>query len=452
MKQTDEKESILVVDDAPGTTEVLERNLSARGYRVFTAPGVAEAIRIVQATRIDLVITDLKMPKVSGLDLVRHVRENLRDTEVIVITGYPSVEGAIQAVKTGAEEYLTKPFTEEELLSVVRRALEKLGMRRFAQRTAPPAPGSPYGIVGESRPMQDVFRSISKAASTSATVLITGESGTGKELVARAIHYSSPRSAAPFVPVNCGGIPQGLLESELFGHVRGAFTGAVESRAGFFQAADGGTVFLDEISETSLGMQVGLLRVLQDSEVYMVGSSRPTRVDVRVVASSNKDLLGLVRKGVFREDLYFRLNVIAIDLPPLRQRGDDIMLLIHHFADKLSAGSGRPAARFSDEAIRVLRNYHWPGNVRELENVVHRLVVMAEGDCIEVPDLPSLMRFSALREPDLTRPLAEVEAEYVRNVLASVGGNKTRAAALLGIDRKTLLHKLKGPMDPPSGA
>ena len=452
MKQSDEKESILVVDDAPGTTEVLERNLSARGYRVFTAPGVAEAIRIAQATPIDLVITDLKMPKVGGLDLVRHVRENMRDTEVIVITGYPSVEGAVQAVKTGAEEYLAKPFTEEELLSAVRRALEKLGTRRSAQRTAPPAPGAPYGIVGESRPMREVFRNISKAASTSATVLITGESGTGKELVARAIHYSSPRSAAPFVPVNCGGIPQGLLESELFGHVRGAFTGAVESRAGFFQAADGGTVFLDEISETSLGMQVGLLRVLQDSEVYMVGSSRPTKVDVRVVASSNKDLLGLVRKGLFREDLYFRLNVIAIDLPPLRQRGDDIVLLIHHFADKLSAGSGRPAVRLSDEAIRVLRNYHWPGNVRELENVVQRLVVMAEGDCIEVPDLPSLMRFSALREPDLTRPLAEVEAEYVRNVLASVGGNKTRAAGLLGIDRKTLLHKLKGPMDPPSSA
>jgi DNA-binding NtrC family response regulator len=441
--------AILVVDDAPSTLEILERNLTAQGYRVLTAPGAAEAIRIAETTPIDLVITDLKMPRVSGLDLVRHVRENLKDTEVIVITGFPSVEGAVRAVKTGAEEYLAKPFTDEELLSAVKRALGKREARRAGRSAASSAPPTSYGIVGESEPMQRVFKAISKAAATSATVLITGESGTGKELVARAIHYSSPRSSASFVPVNCGGIPEGLLESELFGFVKGAFTGASESRAGFFQTADGGTIFLDEISETSLSMQVKLLRVLQDKTVYMVGSSRGRVVDVRVLASTNKHLPTLVKKGLFREDLFFRLNVITIELPPLRERGDDILLLVHHFAAKFSKEFGRPAPRFSDKALKVLRDYHaWPGNVRELENAIYRLVVMTEGETIDVPDLPPVMRFSALREPGLNRTLADVEAEYIRNVLASAGGNKTTAAKVLGIDRKTLREKLR-PFEPP---
>jgi DNA-binding NtrC family response regulator len=406
---------------------------------------VAEAIRIAQSERIDLVITDLKMPKVSGIDLVRHVRENLQDTEVIMITGYPSIEGAVEAVKTGAQEYLPKPFTDEELLGAVRRTLDKLAMRRAALAAAVRTPARPYGLLGESHPMREIFKAISKAASTSATVLITGESGTGKELVARAIHYSSQRSAAPFVPVNCGGIPEGLLESELFGYVKGAFTGADESRAGFFQTADGGTIFLDEVSETSLGMQVKLLRVLQDQEVYMVGAKRSRRVNARVLASTNKSLPDLVRKGLFREDLYFRLNVITIELPPLRDRGDDVLLLTHHFAAKYAAESAIPAPRFSPEAMHLLKHgYHWPGNVRELENLIHRLVVMTDGDCIDVPHLPPPFRFSAARDPDLTRPLAAVEAEYIRNVLAGVGGNKTRAADVLGIDRKTLREKLKG--------
>jgi len=441
--------AILVVDDAPSTLEILERNLTAQGYRILTAPGAAEAIRIAETTPIDLVITDLKMPRVSGLDLVRHVRENLKDTEVIVITGFPSVEGAVKAVKTGAEEYLAKPFTDEELFSAVKRALEKRLARQAGRPAAGGAPHTPYGIVGESEPMQRVFKAISKAAATSATVLITGESGTGKELVARAIHYSSPRCSASFVPVNCGGIPEGLLESELFGFVKGAFTGASESRAGFFQTADGGTIFLDEISETSLSMQVKLLRVLQDKTVYMVGSSRGRVVDVRVLASTNKQVPTLVKKGLFREDLFFRLNVITIELPPLRERGDDILLLVHHFAAKYSKELGRPTPRFSDEALKVLRDDHaWPGNVRELENIIYRLVVMTEDECIEVPDLPPVMRFSALREPGLNRTLAEVEAEYIRNVLTSVGGNKTIAAKILGIDRKTLREKLR-PFEPP---
>jgi DNA-binding NtrC family response regulator len=363
--------------------------------------------------------------------------------EVMMITGYPTVETAVQAVKTGAEEYLSKPFTEEELFAAVERVLAKLHLRRTSHVSAQGALPSSFGLVGQSGAMEGILSLIGKAASTSATVLLIGESGTGKELIARAIHYNSPRAAAPFVPVNCGAIPGDLLESELFGHVKGAFTGAIETRAGFFQTADGGTIFLDEISEMPLPMQVKLLRVLQDKEVCMVGSTRSHRVDVRILASTNKDLLGQVRKNLFREDLYFRINVIALEVPPLRERGDDILVLARHFADQFSRDLGKPTPRFSDEALQVLRNYHWPGNVRELENVIQRLVVMAEGEVIEVPDLPSLMRFSALRGTDFNRTLAEVEADYIRNVLPSVRGNKTRAAEILGIDRKTLRERLK---------
>jgi DNA-binding NtrC family response regulator len=437
------KERILVVDDSLNTLEVLERNLRSQEYQVFTTSSVPEAIKILDAAPVDLVITDLKMPGVSGLDLIRHVRENFKETEVMMITGYPTIEGAVKAVKTGAEEYLTKPFTDEELFSAVGRALDKLHVREALEARLHWANPISYGLIGESEAMQKVFSTIAKATSTSATVLITGESGTGKELLARAIHYNSPRASAPFVPVNCGAIPGELLESELFGHVKGAFTGATETRAGFFQTADGGTIFLDEISETSLSMQVKLLRVLQDKEVCMVGSSRSRKVDMKILASTNKDLLSLVRKGVFREDLFFRLNVIMIEIPPLRERGNDILLLTQHFVAKFTNELGKPTVRFSDNALQVLKNYHWPGNVRELENVTQRLVVMTDGDFIEVPDLPSLMRFSALRETGFDRTLAEVEAEYIRNVLVSVNGNKTQAAKILGIDRKTLREKLK---------
>lgn len=453
MSSSPRKERILIVDDSANTLEVLRRNLTAEGYQVFTAPGVAEAIETLGATQLDLVITDLKMPKVSGLDLVRHIRENFKNTEVMMITGYPSVEGAVEAVKTGAEEFLPKPFTDVELLSAVQRVLDKARLRRFGRRSpdsiclkaAAPNQAAPVhkGFIGTSEVMHKVFIAIGKASSTSATVLISGESGTGKELVARAIHYSSKRSSSPFVPVNCGGIPEGLLESELFGHVKGAFTGATESRAGFFATGDGGTIFLDEISEMSLSMQVKLLRVLQDKQICMVGSDRTRKVDVRILAATNKDLPGSVKKGLFREDLFYRLNVITIAIPPLRERGDDIILLAHHLATRFAAELGRLPLRFSDKALQSLRNYNWPGNVRELENVIQRLVVMTDGDLIDVPDLPELCRFSALRKIGFTRTLAEVEAEYISNVLAEVDGNKTRAAKILGIDRKTLREKLK---------
>jgi two-component system, NtrC family, response regulator HydG len=441
MTETAQKEQILVVDDSPNTLEVLQRNLQSQGYRVFTAQDAVNAIRILEQAPFDLVITDLKMPKVSGLDLVRHVRENFKDTEVMMITGYPSVGGAVGAVKAGAAEYLPKPFTEDELLTAIRGVLEKLRIRRAAQ--SPTYAQAPRGLIGNSQSVQKVFTAIAKAAPTPATVLISGESGTGKELIARAIHYNSPRASAPFVPVNCAAIPESLLESELFGYVKGAFTGANETRAGFFQTADGGTIFLDEISATSLPTQVKLLRVLQEREVYMLGSTKPRKVDIRILAATNKDLLALVKKGLFREDLYFRLNVITIALPPLRERGDDVLLLIHHFAQKFAKEIGKTEPTFSDEALQVLRNYHWPGNIRELENVVQLLVVMTDTPIIEVADLPSLMRFSASRGIGLDRTLAEVEAEYIRNVVASVDGNRTRAAEILGIDRKTLREKLK---------
>jgi two-component system response regulator HydG len=437
-----EKERLLVVDDAPNTLELIQRNLMAAGYQVFTAPGAAEAIRLLDETRIDLVITDLKMPQVSGLDLARYVRENVKDTEVMMITGYPTIQGAVSAVKLGVQDYITKPFTDGELLSAVQRIVDVLKARRDAKNGGA-APLTIAGFIGESRAMRDVFQATCKAAAARVTVLISGESGTGKELVARAIHYSSPLASAPFVPINCGSIPESLLESELFGHVKGAFTGASEARAGFFQTADGGTIFLDEISDTSLAMQSKLLRVLENGEIYMVGSSRPRTVDVRVVAATNKDLRVLVKNGVFREDLFFRLNVINIVMPPLRERENDVLLLTAHFARKFAEELGRPAPQFTDGALRVLASYAWPGNVRELENVVQRTVVMTDGGVIDVRDLPSSMHFSVGRESGLNRTLAEVEAEHIRNVLASAGGNKTQTAEILGIDRKTLREKLK---------
>lgn len=300
-----------------------------------------------------------------------------------------------------------------------------------------------HGIIGESEAMQKVFDCIRKVSHTTATVLLAGESGTGKELAARAIHYCSPRASNPFVPVNCGSIPEELIESELFGHLKGTFTGAIDTRGGFFHTADGGTIFLDEISNTSPSMQIKLLRVLQDQEVYMVGSKKSQKVNVRVIVASNVDLSDLVNKNKFREDLYYRLNVININMPPLRERNDDIILLIDHFTGKFSYEASRKKPRFTDKALKILKDYNWPGNVRELQNVIQSLIIMSETDIIDAPDLPSIMRFSSSRGKNTIKTLEEVEYEYIRNVLASVNGNKTQAANILGIDRKTLREKLK---------
>ncbi len=435
--------TILVVDDAPHTLEILERNLSDQGYRVHTATGVATAVDILESESIDLVITDLKMPKIGGLDLIRYVRENFDDTEIMMITGYATIESAVEAVRRGAQEYLTKPFTDQELSSSVRRVLGKLAERRAARQSAASDRVPPHGIVGESPAIQSVFGAVERAARIDATVLITGESGVGKELVARAIHASSPRKDARFVPINCGAIPEQLFESELFGHVKGAYTGAESTAEGLFARADGGTLFLDEISELSPSLQVKLLRVLQDGEVFRVGSAKPHKVDVRVLAATNTDISPGQPHAV-REDLYFRLSVVTLQVPPLRKRGNDILLLFSHFARRYAATrSERKPPRLGHAAMRALKSYDWPGNVRELENLAQQLVLMTDLELVDVPDLPEIMRFKLRREPELGRTLAEVEADYFNRVLDSVGGNKTQAAKILGINRKTLREKLK---------
>lgn len=431
---------VLVVDDSPESVELVKRILESIGYQIYTADNVQSAIKLLASVDIDLLITDLKMPGENGIALVRHTHENYNGVGILVITGFPSIQGAVESIKIGAEEYLVKSFTEEELLEAVKRVLSKAKKNRIETDAPPP---QNYGIIGDSGGMKKVFHTISKAKSTRATVLIFGESGTGKELVARALHYGGGAPASPFVPVNCGGIPDALLESELFGHVRGAFTGATETRAGFFQTADGGTIFLDEISNTSLAMQAKLLRVLQEKEFYMVGSKKTLKVNVRVVAATNVDLMQLVKKGLFREDLYYRLNIITIDLPPLRERGDDVFKLIYFFLEKYVKEVGKPAMKFTNRALGALREYSWPGNVRELQNIIHRLVIMAEDSTIDTPDLPEFLRFSGKRSKGLDRKLEDVEREYILDALAANQNNISKTAIILGIDRKTLRDKLK---------
>jgi two-component system, NtrC family, response regulator HydG len=430
----------LVVDDSAETLELIKRNLESIGYHVSSASSVQSALTLLQSMEVDLVITDLKMPEENGLELVRHVSENYKGVGILVITGFPSIEGAIESIRIGAEEYLVKSFTDKELFAAVERVLRKTHRMR---KTAAGGFHQDFGIIGESEEMYKVYRAIGKVQTTDATVLITGESGTGKELVARAIHYGGRTSKAAFVPVNCGGIPDSLLESELFGHVKGAFTGAVETRAGFFQTADGGTIFLDEISNTSLAMQAKLLRVLQEKEFYMVGSKKSHKVNVRVVAATNVDLMELVRRGSFREDLYYRLNIISIELPPLRQRGDDVLLLVNFFLAKYVRELGKKPMKFTAKALKSLKDYAWPGNVRELQNLVHRLVIMADEPTIDVPDLPESFRFSATRSKGLNRKLEDVERDYILDVFAANDKNMSRTAERLGIDRKTLRERIR---------
>jgi DNA-binding NtrC family response regulator len=440
-KPKEKKFKILVVDDSADTREVIQINLEEEGYAVRTCENVGQALKVLEHVSFDVIITDLRMPKTTGMDLIRHVRQNLNDVEIMMITGYPSIEGAVEAVKTGAENYLAKPFTSRELIDAVQAVIEKLTRKRLAHRTE--STTNEYGIIGESFAMQKVFKLIRKAGNNNANVHISGESGTGKELVARAIHYAGPRRSAPFVSVNCTAIPESLIESELFGHVRGAFTGAANSRKGFFEIADGGTLFLDEIGDASLAMQGKLLRAIQEKSIYKVGSSKATHVNTRLICATNKNLLQLIDKGFFREDLYYRINVIDIPMPPLRERGEDLFLIVNHFHAKFTKELERPIPFFSDEVLRRLMAYHWPGNVRELENVVQKLVLMSEGDKIALTDLPAAMKTSIGSIKRLDRSLAEYEAEYIREVLDSVDGNKSKAAAILQIDRKTLREKLK---------
>jgi len=432
-------EHILIVDDNDDTLQMISRKLKSRGWQVSTAQDVNHALPILENAGVELVLTDYKMPKITGLDLIRHLKSHYSHIPVIMITGYPSIEGAVEAVKVGAEEYLSKPFTDDELFTAVNNAISRLRQNKLNKQQIPT---NPYGLIGISQPMQKLYTLIQKSTTTNATVLIQGESGTGKELVARAIHYHSRHRKAPFVPVNCGAIPESLLEAELFGYMKGSFTGASETRAGYFITADGGSILLDEISETSLSMQVKLLRVLQDKQVYMIGSKTPRKVNVRIIAATNKDLPLLVKQGGFRDDLYFRLNVLPINIPPLRNHLEDIAPLVVHFLEKYARENSLTAPIISESILQSLQNYAWPGNVRELENLIYRLVILCEGHKISASDLPDYMKFTLAQASNFKRTLKQVEEEYVKGVLASVSDNKSMAANILGIDRKTLYNKL----------
>lgn len=444
-KAIDDIFTILVVDDSPGTVEVITRNLESRKFRVYTSGNVNEAITLIIKHHVDLVITDLNMPGAHGIELVKFIQENYSETETLVITGYPSVKSAVKSIQLGAHDYLTKPFTNEELLDAVDKALTKVKENRKLKVQNQQNQVSRFGIIGESRAMTEVFKTLEKIIKVkNATVLITGESGTGKEVVARAIHYHSKQSSDPFIPVNCAAIPDELLESELFGYTKGAFTGALESKQGFFEIAHGGSIFLDEISNTSLSMQAKLLRVLQEKEFYAVGNNKPIKVDLRIMAATNVDLPSMITKGKFREDLYYRLNVINLQLPPLYKREDDILLFLNEFSHKYARETGREIVpEFSDEAIKALKNYRWPGNIRELQNLIFQLIVMKDSNTIEITDLPVALRFQIEAVNDPNRTLKEVESEHIRLVLESVNQNLSEASRILGIDRKTIREKLK---------
>jgi DNA-binding NtrC family response regulator len=440
---------VLVVEDSDDMRDLIQLQLEEAGYETITAPNGRVALKYIEDDRefIDLVITDVQMPEVTGHEILAAVRAKRGETPVIVITAFGSVEQAVGVVKSGAFQYLTKPFGKENLLGLAAKALEHSAPHREQARLRREVPSTPLRIIGASKPMRDLFEQIGKAARSASTVLITGESGTGKELVARAIHDASRRNGA-FVPVNCAAIPAELIESEFFGHTGGAFTGAKQARAGLFETADGGTIFLDEIGELPLAMQPKLLRVLQEGTVRRIGADREREVKVRVVVATNRDLETEVQSGKFREDLYWRLNVIQLSLPPLRKRPFDIPLLIEHFIARFAQASGAPALEVSAEALAILTAYAWPGNVRELENVIERAVAMTNGAVLLPEDLPERLRsgnhaasvLNQARETQMT--LRELEQTYVAETLRRAGGNKSRAAEMLGLDRKTLYRKL----------
>ena len=441
IKKNNHEYQILAVDDSPDMLELLRRHLQNFGFKILTVSNVMDAIKLLESMEIDLVITDLQMPEINGMALVKHVRENYKATGILVITAYPTIKNAVETVKLGANEYLIKSFTKEELLKSVTDAINVVETRNNIPKDTTEI--SIRGIIGESEPMKKIYKDVAKASRLKTTILLNGETGTGKELVARAIHYSSKEASAPFITVNCGGIPETLLESELFGYLKGSFTGANESRGGFFQAADGGSIFLDEIHNTSRSMQAKLLRVLQEKEINMIGSKVAQKVDLRIIAAANVDLFQLVKKGQFREDLYYRLNIIPILIPPLRERQGDVSLLTHFFVEKYAKEAAIQKPELSDRLMKALSAYDWPGNVRELENIVQRLVVMNDGEQIDVADLPQMMRFSVYQDGNLKKTLKQVELEHIQLILATTNGNKSKAAEILNIDRKTLREKLK---------
>ncbi|WP_271393298.1 sigma-54-dependent transcriptional regulator [Aequorivita sinensis] len=435
-----QKENILIVDDDINILELIQRHLHSLGYHTYKAVSVKEAVAILRDTEIDLLITDLKMPEVDGFQLIQFVSEHYPNMPKLVVTGYPSIQDALSAIKSGAVDYLVKPFTKEELKQGVLKSLSTKSKRK---KTLESVDTKRYNeIIGESQLIKNVLQIIDRVKDNKATIFISGESGTGKELVARSIHYNGKFSRAPFIAVNCGGIPENLLESELFGYVKGAFTGANEDRDGFFQAAEGGTIFLDEIGNAPLSVQTRLLRVLQEKEVMKVGERKSEKIDVRVIAATNSDLKEMIGKETFREDLFYRLTVVEINVPPLRERKEDIPLLADKFLFKYGNEYKDRYVTLDSDAQALLQRYDWPGNIRELENVIQRAVIMCDRT-IGVKDLPETLKYQIdFPDSDLLS-LKEMEKIYIQKVLEATNNNQTKAAEILNIDRKTLRGKIK---------
>lgn len=441
---TDVPKNVLIVEDEELMRSILRRLLEGEGYRVFTADSAEAALRIIPENDVAVTLSDIKMSGMDGIELLDRIKAIDEHALVIIMTAFSSVDSAVAALRKGAYDYITKPFVNEDLLQTVKNAIalrdlfsENRALRRELNRIY-----SFSEVIGDSSGLKSVFEMVQKVAPTNITVLIEGESGTGKELIARSIHFNSERSPKPFLAVNCGAMPESLLESELFGHTKGAFTGAVSDKKGLFRSADGGTVFLDEIGEMPLPLQVKLLRALQEHEVTPVGSSVPVRFDARIIAATNRKLAAEVADGRFREDLYYRLNVVEIELPALRDRKEDIPLLVRHFAAKAASNQNLPDKHIDEAAFQALKSYSWPGNVRELENTIERAFVLS-GDEITLADLPPRLRSAADADAPEHSTLEQMERSYILEVMESVNKDKVEAARILGIDLSTLYRKLK---------
>jgi DNA-binding NtrC family response regulator len=441
----------LVVDDEMGICKAIEILLSKEGYEVTTANRGDTALSLMSGNTYDIIFTDLRLPDMSGLDILSHSKSRSPNTQVIIITGFATIETAVEAIKKGAYDYLTKPLTPDTVRIISQRALERVALQEEITHLRLEL-SQCFGfenLIGKSSRMQEVFKIIRQTAGSDSNVLITGESGTGKELVARAIHYNSERKNNRFVPVNCGAIARELIEAELFGHVKGAFTGAVSERGGFLELASGGTLFLDEIGETGPDFQVKLLRAIQDGEFNKVGSARATKVNVRIIAATNRNLEKALAEGLFREDLFYRLNVISVHIPPLRQRREDIPMLVLHFIKKYSKKRADNKIRGIEPAvIETLMNHNYPGNVRELENAIEYAVAFSQGDRIVHDDLPLSVRAGKLKRPAMSvKPLKAARVEFERNLLLAAlkecDGNISRTARLLDIHRQSLQQKIK---------
>ncbi|MBL8721264.1 MAG: sigma-54-dependent Fis family transcriptional regulator [Myxococcales bacterium] len=443
---------VLIVDDDLQMGEMLQKRLAKAGFEVLTSSSGASAIAVLERDDVEVVVTDLNMRDMDGLQLCERIVANRPDVPVLVLTAFGSFESAVAAIRVGAYDFITKPVEVETLALALDRAVQHRALREEVKRLRKAAGGATVfeEMLGDSAPMQEVYRLLSRIAETDASVLVTGESGTGKEVVARALHRRSPRRDRPFVALNCAAMPEALLESELFGHARGAFTDARTARTGLLVQADGGTVFLDEIGELPLGMQPKILRALQERTVRPVGSTEERKIDVRIIAATNRDLEQAVEERRFRDDLYFRINVIHLELPPLRARGNDVLLLAQHFVERFSRRLGRPVTGISPEAAERLVSYAWPGNVRELQNCMERAIALTSFETIAVDDLPERIRnyrssHIVLAGDDLSElvSMEEVERRYVLRVLEAAAGNKLVAARVLGFDRRTLYRKLE---------